>query len=123
MARILIVDDDAHIVHVMSLWLDRHGHEVVVACNGANALEMFDRNEVDLVISDMNMPVLDGLALVKAIREERASDIPVLILTARCDQDKLAETMLSHQVYVYPKPFLPSRLVSEINRLLAVAQT
>jgi CheY-like chemotaxis protein len=121
MAKILIADDDAHIVRVLSMWLGRHGHEVVTARNGEAALETLDGASVDLIISDMNMPVLDGVGLAKAVRGKVGATIPIIVLTARCDQERLSEQLAVYGVRVYPKPFLPSQLVVEINQLLGVA--
>jgi len=121
MATILIVDDDAHIIRVLSIWLARHGYDVFTASNGEAALATLDREEVDLIISDMNMPVLDGVGLAKAVRARCGATIPILMLTARCDQERLNEQFATYGVRVYPKPFLPSQLVVEINRLLGVA--
>lgn len=118
MARILIADDDAHIARVMSIWLTRHGHEVVCASNGRKALELIRHKSVDLVISDMNMPELDGMGFVKQLREFVGSPVPVVILSARCDQQELIKALSAYHVTVYPKPFLPSYLVTEIDRLL-----
>ena len=118
MPRILIAEDEAHILRVLSMWLERHGYDVLGAANGAAALEILDNETVDMIISDMNMPGLDGLELVKAVREDRGLDVPFLLLTARCDQDKLASRLSPYGVRLYPKPFVPSRLVADIDRLL-----
>ena len=145
MARILIVEDEAHTVAVMSLWLKQHGYEVVEAANGAEALEILckesapdrprqggeagaDRLEagptgerplpVDLIISDVNMPQGDGLELAKAVREKCGLEVPFIMLTSRCDQSALAKEMEPYDVQLYPKPFMPSRLVAQIGRLL-----
>lgn len=123
MARILIAEDEPHIIRVMSLWLRRHGHEVLEAPNGAAALELLDNETVDLIISDINMPVLDGLGLVKALREDRGLDLPILMLSARCDQSELAAQVKSYDVQLLPKPFVPSQLVADIDRLLGAAAT
>jgi len=120
--RILIVEDEAHILRVMAIWLERHGHEVLEACNGAAALEMLRNQSVDLIISDMNMPVMDGLELIKAVREHLKIETPVLLLTARCDQEQLAQRMEPYSVRLYSKPFTPSRLVADIDRLLGAAR-
>jgi two-component system chemotaxis response regulator CheY len=121
MAKILIVEDEAHIVRVMSMWLERHGHQIRQAPNGAAALDVLGRESVDMIISDINMPLLDGLGLVKAVRNERRLDIPILLVSARCDQAKLAEQLEPYDVRLYPKPFVPSRLVGDIERMLGVA--
>lgn len=119
-AKILVVDDDAHVGRVMSMWLSRHGHEVTIARHGAEALEHLGQQSIDLVISDMNMPVMDGLALAKAVRERGRDELPFVLLTARCDQDALTEQLSRYRINVYPKPFFPSKLVAEINRLLGL---
>jgi DNA-binding response OmpR family regulator len=116
-AKILIADDDAHIVRVMAIWLQRHGHECETARNGQEALEIVRAGDSEVLITDMNMPLLDGVSLAKAMRAEGVS-IPILMLTARCDQEALNEDLLAYGVRVFPKPFLPSQLVVEIDRLL-----
>jgi two-component system response regulator MtrA len=115
MTKILIVDDDAHIVRVLSMWLGRHGYDVVTAGNSDAALATLDREEVDMIITDMNMPGLDGVGLAKAVRAKCGGTIPIFMLTARCDQERLSEQLAAYGVRVYPKPFLPSQLVVEIN--------
>ena len=121
MARILIADDDAHIARVMSIWLTRHGHQTICVSNGREALDLIKAQPVDMVISDMNMPELDGLGFVKALREFAGDRLPVIVLSARCDQQELMDALSSYGVKVYPKPFLPSYIVAEIHRLLESA--
>lgn len=118
MTRILVVDDEAHILRVTSMWLRRHDFEVLEAADGAEALALFDDHTVDLIISDMNMPIMSGFDLVKAIRGERGSDVPFLLLTARCDQEKLARELAEFGVRLFPKPFVPSRLVEDVKNML-----
>ena len=117
MLRILIVEDEAHILRIMSLWLARNGYEILEAEDGAVALEILDREHVDIIISDMNMPRINGLELVRLVREQRKLDAPFLLMTARCDQDALREKLRPYRVQLYPKPFVPSRLVAEIDAL------
>ncbi len=121
MPKILITDDDAHIVRVMSIWLRRQGYDTVTAHNGRDALELIEREKIDLVISDMNMPVLDGLGLTREIRKRGLDSLPIILLTARCDQGALTEQLRAYHAQVAPKPFVPSQLVEQINGLLGVA--
>lgn len=118
MASILIADDDAHIVRVMAIWLRRHGHSVTTARNGREALGHLEERSIDVIITDANMPILDGVELAGRVREKFGTDLPILMLTARCDQKQLGERLASDAVQVFPKPFLPSQLVAEINRVL-----
>lgn len=123
MARILIVEDETHIARVMSLWLGRHGHDVVMAANGLTALELLNAESVDLIITDMNMPGLDGLGLITRVREQLRLTVPILLLSARCDRDNLTEKLQPYHVQLFPKPFVPSRLVADIERALQPVAT
>jgi len=122
MAKLLIIDDEAHIARVLVLWLKRHHHEVLEAGNGLEALDILRRQPVDMIISDMNMPQLDGLGLVQKVREELHLDIPIMLLSARCDQSNLAEKLAPYRARLLPKPFVPSRLMADIEETLALAQ-
>ena len=119
MPKILIAEDEPHTLRVMSLWLTRHGHHILEAVNGEAALARLDTEAVDMIISDMNMPRIDGLGLVKAVCEERGLDVPFMLLTARCDRNKLLKALQPYHVHLYLKPFVPSRLVADIDRMLA----
>lgn len=122
MARILIIDDEAHIARVLALWLKQHGHEVLEACNGEEALGVLAGQAVEMIISDMNMPRLDGLGLVKRVREGLRLEIPIILLSARCDQTNLAEKLAPYRVRLLPKPFVPSRLMADVEETLTLAQ-
>ena len=122
MPTILIAEDEAHILRVLAIWLNSHGYDVLEAQNGAAALEILDQRTVDMIISDMNMPVMDGLELVRTVRKDRGINVPFLLLTARCDQDQLAKRREAYDICLYPKPFVPSRLVADIDRLLSATR-
>lgn len=119
MAAILIAEDDAHMLHILSIWLQRKGHEVFEARDGLMAKERFLSRSFDFVVSDVNMPGLDGIGLVRWLRGEHKSNVPMILLSSRCDQKAIAEEMASFDVQVHPKPFSPSRLMMEIERRLA----
>jgi len=122
MARILLVEDDAHTIRVMSLWLGRNRHTVTEAGNGCEALEVLRNNPTDLVISDINMPEMNGVELVRAIRLELLLSMPILIFSSRCDHAEIADDLKDLNVKLYPKPFVPSRLCAQIEHLLDPAQ-
>lgn len=119
MAAILIVEDETHICRVLSMWLQRHNHTTLEASDGVDGLEILRREPIDFIISDMNMPRMDGLELARIVREELELTIPFLMLSARCDQAKLATRAAPFRIKLYPKPFVPSRLVADIERLLS----
>jgi len=121
MGRILVVEDDAHILRVTVLWITRHGYEVVQAVNGADAQAILRAQPVDMVISDINMPVMGGLELLRFVRTEIDAAIPYILLSSRCDQEEIVESIASLNARLFPKPFVPSQLVAEIERLLGAA--
>jgi CheY-like chemotaxis protein len=118
MARILVAEDDIHVMRLMALWLAKSGHEVLEAANGQEAKTLLASSQVDCVVSDVNMPVCDGIELVRWIREEIKSTVPITLLSARCDQENLTERLRGMDVDIYPKPFSPSRLLVELERKL-----
>lgn len=121
MARILIAEDDAHILRILSMWLTRNGHEVVETSDGLKAKEALSHREVDLVVSDVNMPGLDGNGLVRWLRSEHGCNVPIILLSSRSDHVTLGKDLEPFGVRLHPKPFSPSRLVVEIERLLSAA--
>jgi len=123
MATILLADDDAHTLRVLELWLSRHGHRVLEASDGAKALETLAGQKVDMLISDVNMPGVNGLELLKAVRTRLGLVMPIILLSSRCDQTALQEQVKPLHAKLYPKPFVPSRIVAEIQRLLEATST
>jgi len=121
MHRILVADDEAAILRVLAMWLTRNGFEVFEARDGVEALAIIDSEPLDLIISDMNMPRLDGLELVRLLRETRHAQTPFILLSARSDRARLSEMTSRFDVRLYPKPFVPSRLVADIQALFAAA--
>jgi DNA-binding response OmpR family regulator len=116
MAKILIVDDEQDIIDILRLYLSTNQHAVLGSCNGSQALEIFNGEEIDLLVVDIMMPEMDGLELIKIIR--RSSDIPVMMLTARDDiTDKVQSFGLGVDDYL-TKPFNPLEAVARIQALL-----
>ena len=83
MAKILIVDDNQVSHQILRVLLERDNHEVASVFNGQEAIEKLDHTNIDLVITDVNMPVMDGIELLKWIRkDQRFIETPVIVLTA-----------------------------------------
>lgn len=111
--KILIADDDASIRRVLETRLVAHGHQVVVAADGAQALELFRGTEPDLVVLDVMMPELDGFAVVERIRAQ--SEVPIILLTALADvADRITGLQLGADDYMV-KPFSPKELEARIR--------
>lgn len=123
MARVLVVEDDAHIIRVMCMWLARSGHEVTEARNGAIAQEILTEQEFELIVSDVNMPQMTGLELAQWLRREHECNTPMILLSSRTDQEFLSSQLDEFGINLHPKPFSPSRLVREIDRLLGTQAT
>ncbi|MSR40291.1 MAG: response regulator [Phycisphaerales bacterium] len=117
---ILVVDDEPAIVHVVAMKFTQCGFRVLTAWNGSIALEIVRANEVDLIISDFQMPILDGMQLAAALRADtRTCNIPVIVLTARghlLGDDWEGASNVRH---VVSKPFSPRELVAMSERVLA----
>jgi diguanylate cyclase (GGDEF)-like protein len=117
--RILIVDDDPAIRRLLARYLEREGFEVIAANDGAEALSVAATSGAALIISDVEMPVLDGLALLQRLRElPESRHLPVMMLTAMGDEDHIVRAFdLGVDDYVL-KPFSAREVVARVRRLL-----
>lgn len=87
--KILIVDDDKTTRKLLSLYLKGKGFEAVTAENGLDAIEKLGTGDINLIITDMNMPYMDGIELTKALRSDSASrDVPIIMVTTEADEDE-----------------------------------
>ncbi|HVP72794.1 MAG TPA: response regulator [Phycisphaerales bacterium] len=117
--RILVVDDEAHILQVLSLKLRNAGYEVLTAVDGEEALEYATRQTIDVVISDYQMPYMTGLDLCRALaRNPATANVPVLLLTARGHTLDPEDLTLRNIRDVLSKPFSPRAVVDLVQRLL-----
>ena len=126
MARILVAEDDAFMLRLLAMWLGRNGHEVTEASNGVAAQAAIldlPHGRFDFIVSDINMPGLSGIALAEWLRHERRCGAPMILLSSRCDHDKIEEQVAALDVSVHAKPFSPARLVAEIERRLAAGKS
>jgi two-component system alkaline phosphatase synthesis response regulator PhoP len=118
--RILIVDDEAQIVHVLRGYLERTGFEVLAAYDGREALRVARQEQPDLVILDLMLPEMDGIDVCRALRQE--SDVPIIMLTARVEEtDRIVGLELGADDYV-PKPFSPREMVARVRAILRRAR-
>ena len=118
---ILIADDDAQIRDVVRIALTQAGFTVSEAGDGRAALEMAQSLSPDLIVLDIGMPEMDGLAVCRELR--KTSDVPVLFLTAQGDDiDRVVGLEMGADDYV-PKPFSPRELVARVRAILKRTQT
>lgn len=115
--KILVADDEERIVKLVSDFLKIGGYEVLPASDGAQALELFNKNpDIALAIIDIMMPELDGWALTKEIR--KTSDLPIIMLSARAEEFDLLTGFESGIDEYVTKPFSPAVLVKRVEALI-----
>jgi two-component system, chemotaxis family, chemotaxis protein CheY len=119
MTKILAVDDSASMRQMVSFTLQGAGYEVVEACDGQEALNKAKQSQVDLVLSDVNMPVMDGIALIKQLRTlPNYKFTPILMLTTESAADKKTEGKAAGATGWIVKPFNPDQLLNTIKKVL-----
>jgi len=115
--RLLVVDDEKKIVDLVTLYLKREGYQVLAAYDGREALKLVRQEQPDLIVLDLMLPGLDGLALCRLLRSE-GNRVPIIMLTARSlEDDKLLGLDLGADDYI-TKPFSPRELVARVRAVL-----
>ncbi|TVQ31596.1 MAG: response regulator [Phycisphaeraceae bacterium] len=116
---VLVVDDESHILHVVSLKLGNAGYEVLTAGDGEEGYELACQSLPDLIITDLQMPYMTGVEMCARLKRNKATaSIPALLLTARgyaLGADDLQRTSIRH---VLSKPFSPRELLDMIAEIL-----
>lgn len=119
--KVLIVDDDEHIVELIKLYMDKEGFDTVTANNGKKAVELFKSEAPAIVILDVMMPEMDGWQVCREIR--RVSNIPIIMLTAKGETfDKVLGLELGADDYMV-KPFEPKELLARVKAVLRRSDT
>ena len=117
--KIIAADDEAHILHIVSMKLRNAGYEVITAMDGEEALDLCQSERPDMLITDYQMPYMSGLELCKELRrDESTRSIPALMLTARgfdIESDEMTEAGISA---VLAKPFSPREVLQRVKELI-----
>lgn len=117
--KVLVVDDEIHIVHVVAVKLRNNGFEVISAGNGEEGFKLAREEKPDIIIADLKMPVMTGLEMVEKLRGcEQTKDIPVIVLTARgfdIEDDRKRDLRISEYL---SKPFSPKKLLKDVEDIL-----
>ena len=118
--RILTVDDSRSMRALLRMTLAGSGFSVVEAEDGQAALDWLEANEVDLIITDINMPRLDGFELIEKLREENRLHVgrPILVLTTEQTAEKRARAKEAGATGWLPKPFDPEQLVAAVRHVV-----
>ena len=117
MSRILVAEDDPHILRLISMWLQRQGHTMVEARNGLMARDLIQAAPVDVLVTDINMPGLDGVTLIELVLQSPCVRQGIIVLTNRWDHGEIRDRLAVSGVHVIPKPFSPSRLSELVDSL------
>jgi two-component system chemotaxis response regulator CheY len=116
---IMIIDDSSSLRQVVAIALTGAGYEVVEACDGQDALSKLDGRKFHLMICDVNMPNLDGIGFLKAVREVQAYKFtPVIMLTTEAGEDKKREGQQAGARAWVVKPFKPEQLLTAVAKLI-----
>jgi len=117
--NILIVDDSESIRLVVSLGLKEAGYHVIAGINGQDGLRLLEENKVDLIISDLNMPIMDGITFLKEVRKhDRYKFLPLLILTTESQESKKIEAKQAGATGWIIKPFVKEKLLAVVKKVI-----
>ena len=115
---ILTVDDSRSVRQMVGYTLREEGFDVLEAADGREALELLESRQVDLILTDLNMPVMDGIAMIRGARSlSSCRFIPIIMLTTESDESKKREGQMAGAKAWVVKPFKPEQMLSEVQRL------
>ncbi len=115
---ILVVDDEPSVAEVVSLYLQKEGFRVRIALDGYKALDAIQQQKPALLVLDVMLPEVDGLTIMRRLRDDPTSNVPIILLTARSQEtDRIYGLELGADDYV-TKPFSPAELVSRVKAVL-----
>jgi two-component system chemotaxis response regulator CheY len=116
---ILVVDDSASLRQVVAIALKGAGYDVIEACDGKDALAKLTGQKVHLIISDVNMPNMDGITMVKEIKQMAAYKFtPIIMLTTESQESKKAEGQAAGAKAWMVKPFKPEQMLQAVSKLI-----
>ncbi len=117
--KILVVDDEEHILELIQFNLEKEGYEVVLCDNGEESITIIKEDTIDLVVLDLMLPGIDGIDVCKRIRKvDRLKDLPIIMLTAKGkEEDRILGLELGADDYI-TKPFSVKELIARIKAVL-----
>jgi two-component system, OmpR family, alkaline phosphatase synthesis response regulator PhoP len=122
--KILIVDDEPHMLRVTEFSLRRGGYQLIIGRNGREAIELADLEQPALIVMDVLMPELDGLGALRLLKQSpKTANIPVIMLTARGHVMTRQDAEDSGASLFLTKPFSPNQLLTEAKRLIDAQTT
>ncbi len=116
---ILIVDDSESIREVVIFTLEKAGYNVLSGADGTDAVKFLDGRHIDLIITDLHMPLMNGIELIKEVRKiDTYKFTPILYLTTESQHSKKMEAKEAGATGWIVKPFMPDKLISAISKIL-----
>ncbi|MBX9607401.1 MAG: response regulator [Gammaproteobacteria bacterium] len=116
---IMIVDDSASLRQVVAIALKGAGYEVLEACDGKDALAKLSGQKINLIISDVNMPNMDGISFVKAVKQlPNYKFTPIIMLTTESQESKKQEGQAAGAKAWVVKPFKPDQMLNAVSKLV-----
>lgn len=116
---VLIVDDSASLRQVVNIALKGAGYNVIEACDGKDALSKLNGEKIHLIISDVNMPNMDGITFVKEAKKlANYKFTPIIMLTTESQEDKKKEGQAAGAKAWVVKPFQPAQMLSAVSKLI-----
>ncbi|MCK5114659.1 MAG: response regulator [Phycisphaerae bacterium] len=113
--NILLADGDSKIHLIIRMWLQNQGHEIFCTANGRSALELLEQNSYDCLITDVNMPLMNGIELIEKALKLPNSPKTIVVMTSRCDAGQIKSQIDNPKVHVFNKPFSPKVLTELIG--------
>lgn len=120
-ARVLVADDEERIRILLEANLEAAGHEVVLACDGSEALALLEKGNLDVVVTDMNMPGATGLQVIESVRNRYGPNLPVIVITAYGSVTNAVEAMRMGATDYLEKPFDMAELRQCVEKWLEMS--
>ena len=119
MAKVLVIEDDAHIWKLIEYKLKKEKHDLTWASDGLKAMEILETFRPDLILSDVMVPYMDGIQILKKVKtNDELKDIPVIMLTSKAQEKDIIKGLeMGAQDYM-TKPFSPTELILRVNMAL-----
>jgi two-component system chemotaxis response regulator CheY len=116
---IMVIDDSVSLREVVGISLRSAGYEVIEACDGKDALSKLNGRKVQLMICDVNMPVMDGISFVKEVKQlPRHRYVPIIMLTTESRESRKVEGQLAGAKAWVVKPFRPEQMLRAVSKLI-----
>ena len=123
MSKLLLVEDDEFSRDMLSRRLERHGFEMVVAADGREGVQAARQHRPDLIVMDLDMPVMDGHSAIRALQNDpRTFKIPIVVLSAHSSEDDVREAMSAGCRCYETKPIVLKKLLERIHDLLKASE-